>query len=62
MKRQLAKPGSERVRSGFLWWPRVIRNEWRWLERARWREKCAGNFFFDGVRHWWGVEWLEGDE
>lgn len=31
--------GDERIIESFLWFPKCIDNEWRWLEFARWREK-----------------------
>jgi hypothetical protein len=32
---------STRVRSGFLWFPKEIEMETRWLERATWVEECV---------------------
>lgn len=48
-----------RGRACAIWFPKVINSDWRWLERARWRERCTKNFFYDAVRHWWGIEWLD---
>lgn len=28
--------GETRVRTRFLWWPKELGGEWRWLERASW--------------------------
>lgn len=34
--------GEYRTRSGFLLMPLCLNNEWRWLERAVWREVMDG--------------------
>ena len=35
--------GDQRIRTGFLWLPMSlyygIREEWRWLEKAQWKEE-----------------------
>ncbi len=31
----------ERVKAGFLFLPKRVGDEWRWLEFARWRQRCA---------------------
>ncbi len=39
------KIGDTREVTKFLLWPKTIRGEWRWLERAKWQEKltpCVG--------------------
>lgn len=38
-KYKTAAIGDERIVEGFLWLPKCISNEWRWLEFAKWREK-----------------------
>ena len=32
------KEGETRIKSGFLFLPKEIKDEWRWLEEARWKE------------------------
>ena len=32
------KEGETRIKSGFLFLPKEIKDEWRWLERAKWEE------------------------
>jgi len=38
-KKKKIKAGLHEMKkkSGFLWWPKCIDHEWRWLERAQWR-------------------------
>lgn len=52
--------GDERIRSGFLWLPKAVRDRTRWLVRATWRERYV--WTGRGTRErkaWRGVEWLE---
>lgn len=35
------KEGDIRNRTGFLWLPKKLGNEWRWLERATWLQVCT---------------------
>lgn len=35
------KENDERVIAGFLFLPKKIGNEWRWMERAKWRQKLV---------------------
>jgi hypothetical protein len=44
--------GDRRVRKGFLWLPKTIENQRRWLERAKWVEE------YDMV-HWVPVCWVD---
>lgn len=41
--------GDTRIKSGFLWFPKIINNEWRWREYATWEQKyiCYANFDCD---------------
>lgn len=39
IKREQPAVGTRRERKGFLWLPRIIGEETRWLERARWQER-----------------------
>lgn len=47
------KDGEERVISAFLWWPRTIGGETRWLETASWRQWLEACFFDE----WRDMRW-----
>lgn len=49
--------GAYQVREAFLWWPKTIHGETRWLERARWEEKCIYSDRGEDYR-WEPVVWL----
>ena len=49
--------GAVRYKTAFLWYPKTIGVETRWLERARWRE-CFKVDSFGGAR-WREDAWLE---
>ena len=58
----------ERIKSGFLWFPRTCGNELRWLETAQWVERYMLGVEFTEwgplpVFQWVSVKWLrsEGD-
>lgn len=46
-----------RIREGFLWIPKRLDGEWRWLERAAWRQ------FFDDPEGdsgmWRSIAWYD---
>lgn len=44
--------GETRIREGFLFLPMHIYGDWRWLERATWKEQVNDDF------HWIPVEWI----
>lgn len=48
--------GDTRVRKGFLWFPRTIGRETRWLEKAVWEEHFWTTPDHDRV--WLNVRWL----
>jgi len=52
MRRRFYREGSRRVRTAFLWLPRTIDYEERWLERATWEEEYLERNpgYFKGVR------------
>lgn len=58
-------PGDTRIRSKFLLLPRFVGNEWRWLERARWKEQarivCRPNKTGITLRvvEWFPEEWCD---
>ena len=39
-EKRRCEEGEERVKSGFLFLPKKLGNEWRWLERAKWKQIC----------------------
>jgi hypothetical protein len=53
--------GTERIRNKFLWFPKKINGECRWLEKASWLETsrrmwdvtCGAEWI-----EWGGVKWL----
>lgn len=49
-------PGERRIVTKFLWFPKRIGNEERWLEKASWVEKYI--FHWDG-NDWFAVDWLD---
>lgn len=52
--------GDYRVRQGFLWFPKTIGIETRWLERAKWKEQYVCTNI---QKVWRAFEWLPvGDE
>ena len=48
--------GAMRVKSGFLWWPKRVDLQYRWLERAKWRERYHHGY--DEPDFWTPFEWL----
>ena len=50
-----------RKRHAFLWFPKKIRREWRWLTWARWEELRFGCDIFGRMSHgrWEGNWWLD---
>jgi hypothetical protein len=58
-----------RVRSGFLWFPVKLSNEWRWFEKATWSESYIATWpdiymvlwvADDGT--WRKMDWLDSQE
>ena len=47
------KDGDRRHRRGFLFWPKCIAHEWRWLEWAEWTEEYWHRSMFG----WHAVAW-----
>lgn len=50
------RKGKHRTRTAFLWIPRLIQEEWRWLEKATWRERYTDIGQTD-TYGWQGIEW-----
>lgn len=48
----------ERTRTGFLWLPRCIDGDVRWLERATWDERFEYPVSFDDGAFWRPVKWV----
>lgn len=53
------KIGDYRIRSGFLFLPKRIGEEYRWLEVAVWKERREES---KGGGYWRSCRWLEQDE
>ena len=61
-RKKVLEEGETRVKRGFLFFPKTINNETRWLEYATWREHTIGQS--DGCGSWfiWGeLEWVDYD-
>lgn len=63
-KRLRPADGTTRERRAFLWRPKTIGGETRWLETAQWEEKC---YVFDSRltgkydhHSWKTIRWLGG--
>lgn len=54
MRFQHPRAFESRTRSGFLWLPKQIDYETRWLERATWKE-----VYCPSLIKWLGTTWLE---
>ena len=50
--------GHMRLRRAFLWLPKLINGQWRWLERATWKEKFShGGIYCED--HWNDICWAD---
>ena len=65
MRWKAPQVGDTRTRSGFLFLPKTINGETRWLERAEWTERfsgvhvyCYGEFVRTECK-WLLVEWID---
>jgi len=56
-KPRLWNDGDTWERSAFLWFPKKIDHEWRWLERANWVEEF--HIYYDGGADFEPVKWLD---
>ena len=58
------KKGERRYRSGILWLPKRIGNEWRWLEPAGWIEEVTThiNNLCGPYLDWCAVRWADKPE
>lgn len=54
------KIGKIRTITKFLWVPRTIESETRWLEHATWTEKVTYLRSNHGEGHWKVVDWWRG--
>ena len=65
-KHQPPVDGTLRVRNEFLWFPKTIGDETRWLETAEWEERYRIYHGYDGFEKWWEttrwVRWTNFDE
>lgn len=60
--------GDKRVSSGFLWLPKTIDGETRWLEKATWKEEYNEYWLVTGLSNsnsffhdysWDDIEWVD---
>lgn len=51
--------GSRSINKGFLFWPKTINYETRWLEYAYWEQKV---YYYQGGWDYEGTQWLSKDE
>lgn len=47
VKKLPPKEGDHRTREGFLWFPKMIAGEYRWLEKATWEQVCEPQYSYD---------------
>lgn len=66
MRRKPPDEGTRRSRSGFLFLPKGIAGEVRWLERATWIEEVCYWYGPHSGRYrgwtWESIQWTEEDE
>jgi hypothetical protein len=53
-KKPEPKIGDRRIRARFLFWPKTILGETRWLEWAKWEEEYATR-----LEYWYGFTYQE---
>ena len=61
MRFKRPQSGDIRTRKGFLFFPKTIDNETRWLEKATWTQFCEvweDVFLFGTVREWKDFAWI----
>lgn len=56
MRKSLPKSGDIRIKSGFLFLPRTINHEERWLEFAMWIQEYV-HYGYDSL--WMDKEWVD---
>lgn len=55
---RINSPGDKRVKSRFLFFPKIINEEFRWLEIATWEEQWQRGAGTMGVGyHWVALRW-----
>jgi hypothetical protein len=54
------RPGDTRTKRGFLWFPKWIGEEIRWLERAGWKQIYLPTGHW-GALEWSDLAWTDGD-
>ncbi len=58
MRKQLPKNHTKRTRTKFLFFPKTIKGEKRWLEKATWEEYCLSSDT-SGQTFWYGIRWID---
>lgn len=61
--RKILKPNpivrETRIREKFLFFPKVINRELRWLEKAAWVEQYVHTGYDEPSCHWEAINWKE---
>jgi len=59
MRRRLPESGDIRIRMAFLFLPKTIGLDWRWLEWATWGERYVTPYLESS--YWKAEKWLDGE-
>lgn len=59
MRKIYPRKNELRVRSAFLIFPRTIKNEKRWLERATWEQICITPYKNETLVFWEDTQWID---
>ena len=54
--------GDIRSKQRFLFWPKCIQHEWRWLEHARWEEEASYDPLYPPGATFWAwrpTQWVD---
>ena len=55
-KKKKIPTGTSRITERFLWFPKNLHGEWRWLERARWEQTYTR---MEGYNYWDDEYWID---
>lgn len=53
------REGARRTKEGFLFFPKWIGDEMRWLENAKWEEQAEYHAFSIQFSDWESIRWLD---
>lgn len=62
MRWKRTKPGTERIICRFLWLPKTINFETRWLEYACIKQRYRRDHYTDWIRTWKSIDWVDQHE